>query len=111
MIKGKSKKNPECFPDCHFAGRAVSKYNSAGPGDVEPSGSWADYTEPVTPDGNVFTVSTPGQLAWLAMRVNNDYHSFYNETVVLAPILSCTTIIGSRSAASPRSKGISMGRP
>lgn len=46
-----------------------------------PEGYWSDHTAAVTPDGGVYTVTTPEQLAWVAAQVNG-YIKFFSDSTV-----------------------------
>src|SRR5690554_6456735 len=50
---------------------------------VAGAGNWSDYTEEVSPDGDTYLVSTPGQLAWILSNVTASNNSFAGKTVKL----------------------------
>lgn len=45
--------------------------------------TWADNVTEVTPVGNVYTVNTPDELAWIAQQVNSGANNFKDKTVKL----------------------------
>ncbi len=46
--------------------------------------AWTDEVQPVTPQGSVYTIRTPEQLAWVAMQTNTKQNNFSEQTVRLA---------------------------
>ncbi len=48
------------------------KVISGYPTTYEATNNWSDYTTPVTPTDGVYVISTPEELAWFALEVDND---------------------------------------
>ncbi|HYE81738.1 MAG TPA: GLUG motif-containing protein [Clostridia bacterium] len=48
------------------------------------AGYWNNFTAAVTPAGNVYSIGTASQLAWIAAQVNGGANDFNGDTIVLS---------------------------
>ncbi|MBR3966397.1 MAG: InlB B-repeat-containing protein [Clostridia bacterium] len=77
--------NDRNYTDCYFSTTApLKKYTDSFATTGAPTGSWYDHTEEIAIDGvGTYTITTAGQLAWIAKQIVDQQTNFNGYTFKL----------------------------